>query len=80
MPTKVELVTSDYYGAIYKDGVLTDQAKPEYLDIETLARLYPNAAVYLADSDVADGDGYPAQFADIDPSKLTLVRPASAEV
>jgi hypothetical protein len=61
--TRTVLVQSDSYNAVYVDGRVHDQAKPDYLDIETLARYVPGASIYWVPRDVYDdhvsGDGYP---------------------
>lgn len=57
------LIGSDYYNAHYLDGRLVRQGKPDVLNLETLAREYPDAAIYTVDENlydkVLDGEGYP---------------------
>jgi hypothetical protein len=62
----ITLLSSDYFNAHYVDGILVRDAKPDYLDVETLARTFPDAAVYDVPEDVYDeylnGNGYPQQL------------------
>lgn len=62
------LVQSDCYNAHYLDGTLVRSAKPDYLDIETLATEYPDAEVWWVPQDVYDtalnGDDYPQKLTD----------------
>lgn len=73
------IVGSEWFNALYDDeGILEQDAKPEYLDAETLARTLPDAAVYyLPDDvydDVLDGAGYPRKFTDLPVDRLVRVR------
>lgn len=60
------IITSDYYNALYEDGVLKHQAKPDYLHGETMATLFPDAEYYGIDYDDYEeilGDQYPSLLA-----------------
>lgn len=61
------IITSDYYNALYEDGVLKNQGKPDYLHGETMANLFPHAAVYGLESHyetLLEEDGYPVHLSD----------------
>jgi hypothetical protein len=62
------IIASDWYNAIYEDGKRKDQGKPEYLDAETMARIFPDADIYYVEDelydDVLDGAGYPEKLED----------------
>lgn len=64
----VAIVESEWYNALYFDGHLDQQGKPEYLNAETLARVYTTADRYYVPNDVYDdclnGAGYPDALAD----------------
>lgn len=62
---KITVITSDYYNALYEDGVLKHEAKPDYLHGETLYTIFSDSdsEFYGVDYDDYDellgGDGYP---------------------
>jgi hypothetical protein len=62
---KRTIISSDWYNALYEDGVLVHQAKPDYLDAETMHTLFSGseAAFYSVDyddyDDILGGEGYP---------------------
>lgn len=62
------IVQSDWYNALYEDGLLVKQGKPERLDAETLANLFEDAEIYWVPQNVYDehlgGNGYPQDLAD----------------
>lgn len=61
------IIISDYYNALYKNGKLNHQGKPDYLDGETLSTIYPKAEMYGVSYDIYDelvGDRYPERLED----------------
>lgn len=63
------IIHSDFYSALYEDGVLKHQAKPDYLDTETLHTIYPDAEYYGVPYELYDemlDDGYPENLSDFD--------------
>lgn len=74
----ITLFANDYFNAHYQDGVLVRDGKPEYLDVETLARTFPEAEVYVVPEDVydeaLDGAGYPESMNDFPVARCQKVR------
>jgi hypothetical protein len=72
------ILQSDWFNALYRDGVLEASGKPDYLDAETLAQMYPQAAYYTVPQDVydqvLDGAGYPAELAKFPLERCDKVR------
>lgn len=72
------IIQSDYFNALYEDGSLVEQGKPDYLDVETLARLKPYASIYFIPDDVYDkalnGRGFPARLVNFPLDKCEKVR------
>lgn len=68
----------DYFNAWYEDGTLKESGKPEYLDIETLLTVFPDANVYTMGDDVydelLDGANYPASLSDVPLDKMSRIR------
>lgn len=62
------IMQSEYFNALYEDGVLAKSGKPSYLDAETMANLYEDAEVYFVPQAVYDehlnGDDYPRLLSD----------------
>lgn len=59
------ILQSDGFNALYEDGKLKDQAKPCYLDAETLLRLYPEAGYRFVPQEILEEfDGYPQNLED----------------
>lgn len=61
------IISSDYFNALYKNGKLEHQARPDYLNAETLATIYPNAELYGVPYDHYEeilGDEFPALLSD----------------
>lgn len=60
------LLQSDWFNAFYAEGELVNDGPPEHLDIETLARTFPDAEIYHVPDDVYDdelnGAGYPLEL------------------
>ena len=78
MPTNgTVIITSEYFNAVYCNGRLQQDGKPEYLDPETLLRLYPSAVYYTMDQrlydEILDGMGYPTDINDLPAHRLTLI-------
>lgn len=77
-PTGVVLIESEWFNAHYDNGKLVRDAKPDYLDIETLAHTFPAAAIYMMGGDVyselLDGAGYPPTLDDVPLDRLHRVR------
>lgn len=64
------IVGSEWYVALYQNGVLFREAKPDYLHAETLHTLWPTAPFYWMSYEqyeeiVMDADGYPQLLADL---------------
>lgn len=58
------IIGSEWYVALYLNGSLYREAKPDYLHAETLHTLWPEAPFYWMDYDLYDelimeADGYP---------------------
>lgn len=72
------ILANDYFNALYEDGVLKQDGKPEYLDAETLARVDPTAEVYVVPQAVydavLDGAGYPRELANFPLDQCERVR------
>ena len=63
------IIHGDFYNALYENGKLKIQAKPDYLHAETLSNIFPDAEFYgvpyeLYDELVGDKDGYPDDLID----------------
>ena len=75
---KHTIISSDYYNALYTDNKLALSGKPDSLDAETLARVYPSASFYGMESDVyldlLDGNDYPADIEQLPLERLTRYR------
>lgn len=75
---KTTIISSDYYNAFYEDGVLKHQAKPDYLDSETLFTIFPDSEYYGVPYDLyeelLEGDGYPELLENFDLSRCNRYR------
>lgn len=74
---KRTIISSDYYNALYEDGVLKHQGKPDYLDAETLFTIFPDSKLYGVPYDLYDElveDGYPTNLSDFDLSRCDRYR------
>lgn len=63
------IIISDWYNALYEDGLLKVDAKPDYLHGETMITLFPDAEAYyveynLYDEIIGNNDGYPFRLSD----------------
>lgn len=80
-PSAVTVIESDWFNAVYFDGVLKEDAKPEYLDAETAVRTYRGLGVpvdrYWLPDDVYDellnGAGYPRDLAGVPLGRCQLI-------
>lgn len=72
------IIQSDWYNALYEDGILKHQAKPDYLDAETMVTLFPEASLYSVDyesyEEILNGDGYPTNLSDFPLERCTKYR------
>lgn len=77
-PADRVIIMNDWYNALYENGTLALEGKPEHTDAETLARLWPKAAIYEVPQDVYDevlgGNGYPRALADFPLDRCERVR------
>ncbi|QBZ72761.1 hypothetical protein SEA_GODONK_173 [Gordonia phage GodonK] len=68
----------DYFNAWYVDGALKESAKPDYLNIETLMTVFPDADVYWMDDDMYDellnGDDYPVDLRDVPLDRMRKIQ------
>lgn len=66
---KRTIIQSEWFNALYEDDVLVKDGKPEYLNAETMARLYPEADIYFMKDETYDlvlaGAGYPQNLLDL---------------
>jgi hypothetical protein len=74
------IIESDWYNALYKNGQLSQQGKPEYLDSETMLRLLTpdNHVDYYVMSDevyndLLNGAGYPQDLDELPLDRMTKV-------
>lgn len=61
------IIISEWYNALYEDGTLKIEAKPDYLHGETMITLFPEADAYYVDYDQYEeliDDGYPPLLVD----------------
>lgn len=60
------ILQSECYNALYENGVLLRQGKPDYLDAHTLASVFPDAKIYYVEDDIYESmeDGYPESLSD----------------
>ncbi len=80
---KIVLISADGYNGVYEDGVLVDQGKHDYVNIETLIRTYRrhghDLALYCMSDDVYEeilnGEGYPSdlEYLPLDRLQLTEI-------
>lgn len=61
---KRTIISGDYYNALYEDDVLKHQGEDDYLNVETLLTIFPDAELYsvpleMYDELIGDHDGYP---------------------
>jgi hypothetical protein len=72
------ILSSDWYNALYEDGILKESGKPAYLDAETIARLHPDAQFFTVPQpvydDVLNGEGYPPELSRFPLSRCTRLR------
>lgn len=70
------ILDGEYYNALYEDGRLKHQAKPDYLDAHTLVTVFPEAEYYTVPECVyeAMGDSYPEDLADFPLEACTRYR------
>lgn len=72
------IIQSDWYNALYEDGKLIHQGKPDYLSTETMLTLFPEAEFYLVPYEkydmVLDGDGYPENLSDFPLNECNKLR------
>jgi hypothetical protein len=76
---KTTIIRSDYYNAFYEDGILKHEAKPDYLNAETLFTIFPDSEYYgvpyeLYEELVGGEDGYPQHLKDFDLSRCDRYR------
>lgn len=75
---KKVIIASDYFNALYENGVLAMSGKPDHVDAETLSRVHPDAEVYTISQDVyhelLNGADYPASIEDVPLSRLQRIR------
>ncbi|QDK02679.1 hypothetical protein PP304_gp191 [Gordonia phage Phendrix] len=68
----------DYFNAWYEDGKLKQSNKPDYLDIETLLSVFPDANAYWMGDDVYEellnGEDYPASLSDVPLDRMQKIR------
>lgn len=60
---------SEWFNALYEDGLRKVDAKPDYLHGETMITLFPDAEAYYVDYDdydelIGNHDGFPKKLED----------------
>jgi hypothetical protein len=60
------ILQAECYNALYENGVLLHQGKPDYLNAHTLANVFPDAELYYVEDDIYESmyDGYPENLSE----------------